>query len=327
MASSVFPNRLIARYLIGLQATGAPQKKRISSTRDEAEASLEAEVDHHAAYRDALMRTPVLTADEEYALGKRWREDGDIGARDKLIVAHLKLVIAMATTYHRVMPLDELVSAGTLGLFRAAEAFDPDRGARFSTCARYWIKAALNKHLEENFSIVKARSGGKRLRDVSLNETLDRENEEGDTRQDQLTYEHENSDAGELMHLRECLNEVLKSALDAREQRIFEARRLADPPWTLEDLASEFEVSPARIRQIDMRAAIKVQKAAKRLPTIKRSKDELQRCLAEFYAEGQPWHHHLEDWLDRLSNRFPEATREDRLAGRCLADGMRRRVA
>ena len=70
-------------------------------------------------------------------------------------------------------------------------------------------------------------------------------------------------------------------------------------------------MSPARIRQIDMRAAIKVQKAAKRLPTIKRSKDELQRCLAEFYAEGQPWHHHLEDWLDRLSNRFPEATRKE----------------
>ena len=54
---SVFPNRLICRYLIGLQATGAPEKKQMFSTRDEAEASLEAEVDHHAAYRNALMRT------------------------------------------------------------------------------------------------------------------------------------------------------------------------------------------------------------------------------------------------------------------------------
>ena len=167
MASSVFPNRLIARYLIGLQATGAPQKKQISSTRDEAEASLEAEVDHHAAYRDALMRTPVLTADEEYALGKRWREDGDIGARDKLIVAHLKLVIAMATTYHRVMPLDELISRALSAFSGRLKRSTPITETRFSSCARYWIKAALNKHLEENFSIVKARSGGKRLRDVS----------------------------------------------------------------------------------------------------------------------------------------------------------------
>jgi RNA polymerase primary sigma factor len=86
---------------------------------------------------------PLLTAADETRLARRIRR-GDRRARDRMIECNLRLVICMARPYRgRGMPLSDLVQAGTLGLIRAVDAFDPRRGLRFSTYAAWWIRREL----------------------------------------------------------------------------------------------------------------------------------------------------------------------------------------
>jgi RNA polymerase sigma-32 factor len=235
-----------------------------------------ANIDHHAIYCRKVMRLPILEPNEEFALAKRWRENRDFTARDRLINAYLKLVVTMASKYRRAMPLDDLVSEGTVGLMRAVERFDPDKGFRLATYAMCWIRAALNEHVRRNLSIVKPVTGEKSLVDKSLSETPGDEDEDGNTWQDRLAFdgtetlriesgnvsqfrEHQEALLAE-MDFREDLNEVMNNALDARERRIFHGRCLEDK--TREELSSEFGVSRERIRQIEVRAFEKVQRAA-----------------------------------------------------------------
>jgi RNA polymerase sigma-32 factor len=102
--------------------------------------------------------------------------------------------------------------------------------------------------------------------DASLNAPIREEGDSGEW-QDWLVDERDSQEstlaaAEELDHRRAALTEAL-AVLNERERRIFEARRLADEPVTLEDLAAEFGVSRERVRQIEVRAFEKVQKAVK----------------------------------------------------------------
>lgn len=93
---------------------------------------------------------PLLTADEEVALARRVQA-GDMAARDELYQRNMRLVLKIASTYpQRGLDFDDLVQEGSIGLLRAIEKFDPDRGFKFSTYATWWIKQgcgrALNQH-------------------------------------------------------------------------------------------------------------------------------------------------------------------------------------
>jgi RNA polymerase sigma-32 factor len=223
-----------------------------------------ADIDHSAVYRDKIVRHPNLEADEELALVRRWREDRDLTARNKLINAHLKLALRMASKYRDAMDLDDLFSEATNGLIQATDAFDPDRGARFATCAQYWIKAALNQYVDRNRNIVKPRSGDKPLTDDSLNVTVDGGDEDADTFQDRLIDDRPDPQASLLeADFREHAVRVAKSALKDRDYQIFDARYLTDEPSTREELSSKLGISRERIRQIETRALERVQRAAK----------------------------------------------------------------
>ena len=85
----------------------------------------------------------LLTAQQERDLSRR-AKDGDSSARDALVQANLRLVVRIAREYQgRGLELEDLIAEGNLGLFRAAEKFDPARGTRFSTYAVYWIRQAI----------------------------------------------------------------------------------------------------------------------------------------------------------------------------------------
>jgi RNA polymerase sigma-32 factor len=162
------------------------------------------------------------------------------------------------------MDLDDLFSEATIGLIQATDAFDSARGVRFATCAQYWIKAALNRYVHRNRSIVKPPTGSKPLQDVSLNETLDGEDRFADTRQDQLVDDGPDPEASCAdADFHEGTIRVARSVLENRDYRIFEARYLADVPWTREELSRDLGVSRERIRQIETRARAKVQRAAR----------------------------------------------------------------
>jgi RNA polymerase primary sigma factor len=98
-------------------------------------------------FRD-IGRHALLSREEEVALAKRI-ERGDLQAKERLVNANLRLVVANARRYeNQGLSLLDLIQEGTLGLIRAAEKFDWRRGFKFSTYATYWIRQAMQRALD-----------------------------------------------------------------------------------------------------------------------------------------------------------------------------------
>ncbi len=267
---------------------------------------------HHL---EQIRRFPMLDRQEEYMLAKRWREDGDRDAAQKLVTSHLRLVAKIAKDYRGYgLPIAELISEGHIGLMQAAERFEPEKGFRFTTYAVWWIKAAIQEYVLRSWSLVKMGTTANKKRlffhlreakskisvldegdmrpdqvklivkrlgvteqdvvdmnrrlggDASLNDTI---REDGDSAewQDWLVDESPDQEttlaaSEESDNRRKALSDAL-GVLNGRDRRIFEGRRVAEDPMTLAELADEFGVSRERVRQIEVRAFEKVQKAVK----------------------------------------------------------------
>ena len=98
-----------------------------------------------ARYLSQIGRGKLLTHDEEIDLGRRARK-GDETARAKLIEKNLRLVIPVAKKYRgKGLPFGDLIQEGNIGLMRAADKFDPEKGFRFSTYATWWIRQAIQR--------------------------------------------------------------------------------------------------------------------------------------------------------------------------------------
>ncbi len=105
--------------------------------------------------RDAMARE-MLDARTEMELALAWRDQRDEAALHRLITAYGRLAVSVATRFRRYgMPLDDLIQQGNLGLMRAAEKFDPENGARFSTYAAWWIRASMQEYVMRNWSVVR----------------------------------------------------------------------------------------------------------------------------------------------------------------------------
>ncbi len=99
-------------------------------------------------YLRQINEVPLLTAEEEKVLGWRIINDNDNAARDHMVRANLRLVVAISKNYmNRGLSLSDLIEEGNIGLIRAVEGFDPAQGARFSTYASWWIKQAIKRTL------------------------------------------------------------------------------------------------------------------------------------------------------------------------------------
>jgi RNA polymerase sigma-32 factor len=267
-------------------------------------------------YFAEIRRFPLLEPEEEGQLARRWRQLGDSDAVHRLVSSHLRLVAKLASGYRGYgLPISELVSEGNVGLMRAAQRFEPERGIRFSTYAIWWIKASIQAYIVRSKSLVKmgtttnqkklffklraakgrisaneegdmrpdqvefiAKELGVREEDViemnrrlggdvSLNVSL-LEDPESATWQDRLADEAPSQESNlveaEQLTTRHKALTLALTQLNDRERRILEARRLAETPRKLEDLAVEFGVSPERVRQLEMRAFDKVKNATKR---------------------------------------------------------------
>jgi RNA polymerase sigma-32 factor len=105
------------------------------------------------------MGAEMLDAETEIELARAWRDGGDEKALHRLVNAYMRLAISMAARYRRYgAPMPDLIQEAGVGLMKAAEKFDPDRGVRFSTYAVWWIKASIQDYVMRNWSMVRTGS-------------------------------------------------------------------------------------------------------------------------------------------------------------------------
>lgn len=117
------------------------------------------DTNNQRVFARTAMNAELLDAETERDLALRWRDQRDDAALHRLITAHMRLAISIAAKFRRYgAPMADLVQEGSIGLMRAATRFDPDRGIRFSTYARFWIKAEIQEFVMRDWSVVRTGS-------------------------------------------------------------------------------------------------------------------------------------------------------------------------
>jgi RNA polymerase sigma-32 factor len=108
------------------------------------------------AYIQTVNRFPLLSAEEEQRLARRFRDQNDLEAARQLVLSHLRLVVALARGYLGYgLPHADLIQEGNIGLMKAVKRFDPDRGVRLVSFAMHWIKAEMHEYILRNWRLVK----------------------------------------------------------------------------------------------------------------------------------------------------------------------------
>jgi RNA polymerase sigma-32 factor len=107
-------------------------------------------------YIQAVNRFPLLSAEQELALGRSLVRDNDLDAAQQLVLSHLRLVVAVSRKYLGYgLPQADLIQEGNIGLMKAVRRFDPERGVRLVSFALHWIRAEIHEYVLRNWRLVK----------------------------------------------------------------------------------------------------------------------------------------------------------------------------
>jgi RNA polymerase sigma-32 factor len=244
------------------------------------------------AYRAELAGRAPLTPEVERDLTRRFRA-GDRDAGRRLVEACLAFVITIAREYRRWgAPIEDLVQEGNVGLLKAADRFDPDRGTRLATYAAYWIRAEIREYVARGLRMVRLGSSKAERRALrAYRRTLNQdpavlselsglsaervtellplltapdvslEQPPGD---DRRSPEEALADGARSPEEQACLADQsaqigaavarVVAELPPREQTIVQRRLMSDDPETLEQLGATFGVSKERVRQLEVGA-------------------------------------------------------------------------
>jgi RNA polymerase sigma-32 factor len=190
-------------------------------------------------YLREIQDFPLLTADEERSLAKRWREEGDITASHKLVNSHLRLIVRIAKAYGGYgLPLSDIISAGHIGMLQAVNRFNLDRGARLATYATMWIRAAIQDYVLHSWSLVRM---GTSAAQKKLFFNLRR-----------LKAEMKVTEEGDL--LPEHVNQIATTLDVPEDEVIIVNRRFAGPDCTLNAPLFQDESADLQDKLVDDRA-------------------------------------------------------------------------
>ena len=99
---------------------------------------------------------PILSIDEEKALGEALYYQDDLDAARKLVMSHLRFVVHIARSYNGYgLPLADLIQEGNVGLMKAVRRFNPEKGVRLVSFAVHWVRAEIHEYVLRNWRIVK----------------------------------------------------------------------------------------------------------------------------------------------------------------------------
>lgn len=264
------------------------------------------------AYIQQVSQLPMLTADEEVALARSFREQEDLEAARKLVLAHLRFVAHIARGYKGYgLHQGDLIQEGNIGLMKAVKRFDPDQGVRLISFAVHWIKAEIHEYILRNWKIVKVattksqrklffnlRKSKTRLGwfthdevqavakdlgvpaeavlemeqrlsqyDASFDAPADTaDNDDAIVAPAQYLEAADADPAKALEHNQWEAHNVQRlqhelATLDERSRDILQKRWLAEEKTTLQELASQYDVSAERIRQLENNAIKKLKNA------------------------------------------------------------------
>ncbi len=108
------------------------------------------------AYIQQVNAIPMLSQEEEQELARRYREQNDLEAARRMVLAHLRFVVHVARSYAGYgLPLADLIQEGNIGLMKAVKRFDPAQGVRLVSFAVHWIRAEMHEFILKNWRIVK----------------------------------------------------------------------------------------------------------------------------------------------------------------------------
>lgn len=243
-----------------------------------------------SSYLQQVYSTPLLTETEEKELLNEWCLEGKIEAAHKLVVSHLRLVVKIAFSFQRYgAAMLDVISEGNIGLMKAVKKFNPNSGCRLATYAIWWIKAAIQEYILRSWSLLKINTTSLKKRLFSNLSKAKEQIYSLEQGKDQIEYHNsryllsldakieENNDtelSDTISDAQEAHDEILAereenirrklmlkyaiSKLSDRERDIFCSRKLHSHSIILDELATKYQVSRERIRQIEEMAMKKV---------------------------------------------------------------------
>ena len=210
-------------------------------------------------YFKEIGKTKPLTKDEEYSLWKKYKEENDIDSRNKLVSANLKFVATIAKKYIGMgLSYGELIAEGNVGLIKALDNFDGDKGFKIISYSVWWIKQSILEALKKRNVMDAEDLPNLKNKDDFIEEE---DEEEIDENENIVFDEEENNDK---IRDGKTMVGLLMNFLSEKERNIITIYYGLNgkKPKTLEEIGKELGISKERVRQINKNSFIKMRTAA-----------------------------------------------------------------